>query len=95
MTELSSQQTAARAIDDPTFAQEVLDSGNWPEVADAIRADLADHAGTAEPGSRRLRDPPEPDFVGSDPPEPDFQLRLGDMWGTMSRLNLHNLARGH
>lgn len=95
MADLSSREAAARAIDDPAFAQEVLDSNRWPDVADAIRKDLAAHAATTEPEVVGFGPPPEPVFVGTDPPEPDFQFNLGSMWNSMGKVHLHNLSQGH
>lgn len=95
MSEETIDQVAARCLDNPAFAQAVLSGDEFPEVREAILADLyrVDPEGEEAAGGGRLR----VEYVRSvrgytKVPEAFDPLAKASTWETMPRPSLHRLA---
>jgi hypothetical protein len=76
---------AARCIDDPGFARQVLETDEYPEVRAAIAADAVD--GTEVTGYFN----PQPDPPGKVGDLMRFD-RVSEMWGQLNLVQLRGLA---
>ena len=76
---------AARCIEDPGFARQVLDADQYPEVREAIAADVVEGAEVAGFFN------PQPDPPGHDGDLVRFD-RVSEMWGQLNLVQLRGLA---
>ena len=77
---------AARCIEDPTFARQVLEGDDYPEVRQAIVADAVNGAEVAGFFN------PQPDPPGRSGELMKFD-RIGDQWGQISLPQLNLLTQ--